>query len=107
MPCLAQPQIHQIRIPSSFLSCNQAAYHSALRPSPSSFKHHFEVFNPHWLPPTQTQGSENVDAASAPLFGDMMVVAAQAFAALQFILEEKVGTVPITCSRSCTNDFMM
>ncbi|MEW5314032.1 MAG: hypothetical protein WDW38_005560 [Sanguina aurantia] len=42
-----------------------------------------------WLPPTQTQGSENVDAASAPLFGDMMVVAAQAFAALQFILEEK------------------
>ncbi|GFR44394.1 hypothetical protein Agub_g5617, partial [Astrephomene gubernaculifera] len=35
-------------------------------------------------------GSEpGVDAASAPLFGDLCVVAAQAFTALQFILEEK------------------
>eukprot|EP00198_Chlamydomonas_reinhardtii_P003361 XP_001692697.1 predicted protein [Chlamydomonas reinhardtii] len=30
-----------------------------------------------------------VDAAAAPLFGDLCVVAAQAFTALQFILEEK------------------
>ncbi|EFJ46787.1 hypothetical protein VOLCADRAFT_92585 [Volvox carteri f. nagariensis] len=35
-------------------------------------------------------GSEpGVDAASAPLFGDLCVVVAQAFTALQFILEEK------------------
>ncbi|KAG2492248.1 hypothetical protein HYH03_009490 [Edaphochlamys debaryana] len=34
-------------------------------------------------------GAEAVDGASAPLFGDLCVVAAQAFTALQFILEEK------------------
>lgn len=34
-------------------------------------------------------GEPEVDAASAPLFGDLCVVAAQAFTALQFILEEK------------------
>ncbi|KAG2448095.1 hypothetical protein HYH02_007119 [Chlamydomonas schloesseri] len=38
-------------------------------------------------------GGPGVDAAAAPLFGDLCVVAAQAFTALQFILEEKFVAV--------------
>jgi hypothetical protein len=33
--------------------------------------------------------AEGPDVAAAPLFGDLLVVGAQMFTALQFILEEK------------------
>jgi hypothetical protein len=38
---------------------------------------------------TAVGGSSGADVAAAPLFGDMLVVAAQMFTALQFIMEEK------------------